>query len=121
MTTVILKDQPNYLEDYACATTQMLLAATALGYGGGSGLTVCSVTQANAHRCVIYSASPTTGDHRHRAHRAACRPGPQADQEAFCPTRKLESLWCRAVASGSSAADLSGYRISRMPERNDLV
>ncbi len=24
-----------YLEDYACATTQMLLAATALGYGGG--------------------------------------------------------------------------------------
>jgi len=26
---------PRYLEDYACATTQMLLAATALGCGAG--------------------------------------------------------------------------------------
>ena len=29
------KGSPRYLEDYACATTQMLLAATALGYGAG--------------------------------------------------------------------------------------
>ncbi|MCJ7548966.1 MAG: nitroreductase family protein [Anaerolineae bacterium] len=29
------KGSEYYLEDYACATTQMLLAATALGYAGG--------------------------------------------------------------------------------------
>ena len=29
------KGEPRYLEDYTCATTQMLLAATALGYNAG--------------------------------------------------------------------------------------